>query len=325
MIFLPYTVELQLNRKPVITILVCLLCVWVFISQQASSQRTITSALQYCSTRHAHGFWLAIEKVTGDRSRDACAVTLAAIHSSTDPAALIQKLAGEAAPYQSFSPEAGRRYTVRQLTDHYLAFSARASPDLTARLLYDPRTHDPVHMLTAAVAHGGWGHLIGNLFFFLAFAATVEVVVGYLAFPLLLIALALGTGIAYSLWSSAIADPLPTLGLSGVVMGMIGLFTWFLPTARIRCLLWLVIWGRTLAVPAWLLAGWYVGWNIYDLAQSAGQPTGTNFAAHVSGACLGFFFGVLFFRSRRERVQADFAGVRARKRHQQPVLPRRRY
>ena len=325
MLFLPYTVELQLNRKPVITVLVCLLCLWVFISQQTSSARTVTSALDYCSTRHAHGFWVAIEKVTGARSRESCAATLAAIHSSTDPAALIQTMASEASPYQSFSKEAGRRYTVSQLTHHYLAFSKQAPPDLTARLLYDPRTRDPLHMLTAVVAHAGWGHLIGNLFFFLAFAATVEVVVGYPIFPLLLVALALGTGIAYSLWSSAVADPLPTLGLSGVVMGMIGLFTWFLPTARIRCLLWLVIWGRTLAVPAWLLAGWYIGWNVYDLAKSGGHQTGTNFVAHVSGAALGFLFGVLFFRSQRERVQADFAGVRARKRHHRPVLPRRRY
>ena len=35
MLFLPYTVELQLNRKPVITVLVCLLCLWVFICQPA--------------------------------------------------------------------------------------------------------------------------------------------------------------------------------------------------------------------------------------------------------------------------------------------------
>ena len=109
MLFLPYTVELQLNRKPVITVLVCLLCLWVFICQQTSSARTITSALDYCSTRHAHGFWVAIEKVTGSRSRESCAVTLATIHSSTDPAALIQTMASEASPYQSFSKEAGRR------------------------------------------------------------------------------------------------------------------------------------------------------------------------------------------------------------------------
>lgn len=325
MLFLPYTVDLQLNRKPVITILVCLVCLWVFICQQTSTARTMTSALDYCSTRHTHGFWLAIEKVTGSRSREACAATIATLHSSTDPAALIQTFAADAAPYQTLSGKAGRRFTIKELSDHYLAFSREAPPDLTARLLYDPQTHDARHMLTAAVAHGGWGHLVGNLFFFVAFAATVEVIVGYFLFPVLLVAFALGTGIAYSLWSSAVGNILPTLGLSGVVMGMIGLFTWFLPTARIRCLLWLVVWGRTLAVPAWVLAGWYVGWNVYDLAHAGVHQTGTNFVAHVSGAALGFLFGPLFFRSLRERVQADFFGVQARRRHQQPVLPGRRY
>jgi membrane associated rhomboid family serine protease len=292
--------------------------------QQASTGRTIASAREYCSGNHTHGFRVAIEKVTGSKSPDACAMTMAALHTSADPAALIRTFAAEAAPYRTLAKTAGRRYTVKQFADHYRAFSRQVPPDLTARLLHDPRTHDAGHMLTATFAHAGWGHLLGNLFFFVAFAATVEVIVGYLLFPVILVALALGTGIAYSLWSAAVGNMLPTLGLSGVVMGMIGLFIWFLPTARSRCLLWLVIGGRTLAVPAWLLAGWYIGWNVFDLAHAGGHQTGTNFVAHVSGAAPGFLFGPLFFRSLRERVRAEFYGEQACRRHQQPVYARRR-
>jgi membrane associated rhomboid family serine protease len=48
-------------------------------------------------------------------------------------------------------------------------------------------------MLSAAVAHASWSHLIGNLIFFFAFAATIEILLGPLLYIGVLVILALGT------------------------------------------------------------------------------------------------------------------------------------
>ncbi len=85
-------------------------------------------------------------------------------------------------------------------------------------------------------------------------------------------------------------------------MGMMALFTFFLPRGNIRCLLWIIVLIRTIAVPAWLLAAWYIGWDVYALFHDAEQ-SGINVVAHVSGAALGYLAGVAFFRKRRAEVR----------------------
>jgi membrane associated rhomboid family serine protease len=96
---------------------------------------------------------------------------------------------------------------------------------------------------------------------------------------------------------------MPTIGLSGVVMGVIGLFAYLAPTARIRCVLWLLVFWRVLRVPAWILALWYVGWDVYSLMHNDGSSH-VNFVAHVSGAALGYLSGLVLFRKRKEWVDA---------------------
>jgi membrane associated rhomboid family serine protease len=173
-------------------------------------------------------------------------------------------------------------------------------------------------MVTAVFAHGGWGHLIGNLFFFFAFAATVEGIIGPILFPVVIIGLSFGTQIAFSLWAAGTGNMVPTLGLSGVVMGMIGLFTYFLPTAGIRCFVWAFVWAKTFAIPAWIITTWYVGWDIYNLSQDDGSA-GVNFMAHVSGAVLGLLSGMLFFRGLRDDVRQEFVSASGRRGAKSPT------
>ncbi|NKC11275.1 MAG: hypothetical protein GKR94_03420 [Gammaproteobacteria bacterium] len=68
--------------------------------------------------------------------------------------------------------------------------------------------------------------------FFFAFAATVEIILGAWRYILVFLALAIGTHVTYS----PTGDTVPTLSLYGVVMGVMGLYAWFLPTSGIRLL-----------------------------------------------------------------------------------------
>jgi membrane associated rhomboid family serine protease len=95
--------------------------------------------------------------------------------------------------------------------------------------------------------------------------------------------------------------PVPSLGLSGVVMGMMALFVYFIPQARIKFFYWILIKFGTIAIPAWLVVLWFVGGDMYaNLVRTASS---TNFIAHLGGAALGLLIGLLVFRRKRHWAQ----------------------
>ena len=299
--FLPYRADLEFTHIPVITWLVCLVCIVIFFNQQESYHDITQTADKFCDQDHPRRFWLTMKKLAGDQADTACPKVMAAIQSSGHPHDVINRLAEHAQRWDLMNAAESRAYTAQQLEDAYGDFKWRVRPGLTEKLAYDPSSYNVWHMITAAFAHASWSHIIGNLIFFIAFGATVEMVIGSLSFAAMISVLAIGTHFFYSLSQVMAASPVPTIGLSGVVMGIIGLFTYLAPTARIRCVLWLLVFWRVFRVPAWILALWYVGWDVYNLLHNDGSSH-TNFVAHVSGAALGYLSGVVLFRKRKEWV-----------------------
>ena len=117
-------------------------------------------------------------------------------------------------------------------------------------------------------------------------------------------AMAFGTNIAYSLAMMGAENPLPTVGLSGVVMGMIAMLAYFLPTAKVRCFYWIFVRIGTIAVSALILATVYIGLDIYTLLTQE-ELGGVNLVAHVSGSILGLLLGLVFFRAKKNAIVID--------------------
>jgi membrane associated rhomboid family serine protease len=301
--FLPYRADVEFTRIPIVTWLVCLVCIVVFYKQQQSYRDVTQAAEEFCSQDHPRRFWLTMRKLAGEEADTACPQIMSGIHASGHPREAINRLAEHAQRWDLMNASESRAYTVEQLENAYSEFKPMVKPSLTEQLAYNPESYNVWRMVTAAFAHASWGHILGNLIFFCAFGATVEIVIGPLAFAAMIFALAVGTHFCYSLSQIMATSPVPTIGLSGVVMGIIGLFAYLAPTARIRCLLWLLVFWRVLRVPAWILALWYVGWDVYSLMHNDGSSH-VNFVAHVSGAALGYLSGLVFFRKRKEWVNA---------------------
>ena len=255
------------------------------------------------SQDHPRRFWLTMKKLAGEQADAACPKIMSAIHTSGHPNEAINRLAEHARRWDLMNATESRAYTVQQLEHAYSDFKSGVKPSLTEQLAYNPASYNVWHMVTAAFAHAGWIHIVGNLIFFYAFGTTVEIVIGPLAFAAMIFAFAIGTHFFYSLSQVMATSPMPTIGLSGVVMGVIGLFAYLAPAARIRCVLWLLVFWRVLRVPAWILALWYVGWDVYSLMHNDGSSH-VNFVAHVSGAALGYLSGLVLFRKRKEWVNA---------------------
>lgn len=171
---------------------------------------------------------------------------------------------------------------------------------------YEPTSWNPIAMITSSLAHADWFHLLGNLVFFLAFAPALETLIGSkLRYIWIMVFISLVVGVSYSV-SILIgnANPLPTLGLSGVVTGMIGLSAFLMPQARIRVFGWFVVVWKIFYVPAWVLAVIYIGLDAWEMA-TAENYHGINVVAHVSGGVAGYLYGFLWLKERREDTREE--------------------
>jgi membrane associated rhomboid family serine protease len=314
MLFFPYRAELSLYRIPLVTILICIVCILVFIAQQRNEAR-LFQAMESTCTVQAQEAREILKKLGLPVTEKRCKDLLYNIFRADSPEKFIQKLAVHGAQLswlKGYKTNLLFRQQIlqREISDFYQYFRQQAPlSHLTARLWYEPTSWNPAKMITAAFSHADWMHLLGNLFFFYVFAATVEIILGVLRFLFVVMVIAMGSFAVYSLSAIASSTLVPTLGLSGVVMGMMAMFAYFLPWAKIRCFFWFIIIIRTFTLPAWLLVAWYLGQDAIQLFR--GEDTGgVNLVAHVSGALIGFLLGLLFFRQQKRIVQKELRSYR---------------
>ncbi len=294
--FFPYRVDLELKFTPVVTVFICLLCIYIHYCQVASGRDIVTAASQHCD-KTSPFFEMILSTLQSSEEVIGCREFLLDVHTAKDSRSRLEQLTRSSRGLEAFSAEDSRSMVTDMLQQKYESFERLAPDYLTKSLWYDPASWNPVNMVTAVFAHADWIHLFGNLFFFFAFAAAIELIVGSVTFSLLVVASALFTGVMYSASSMASGYPAPTVGLSGVVMFMVALFVFLLPRGKIRC--FAVV--RTFAIPAWILATWYIGWDLYKLFGSD-VDSGINLVAHVSGAAFGYLIGILFFRTRKQEI-----------------------
>ena len=146
---------------------------------------------------------------------------------------------------------------------------------------------------------------VGNLVFFFAFSATLELLIGSpLKYIGILVAIELACDFTYSLVSLLNGIDIPTLGLSGIVMGVIGLSAFMMPWVRIRTLVWILIHVRIYYIPAWMLASWFIGWDTYYLITETDNG-GVNLVAHVSAGVVGYLIGLFWLGFRKMEIQDE--------------------
>ena len=160
-------------------------------------------------------------------------------------------------------------------------------------------------LFTSMFLHGGWMHLIGNMWFLIIFGAAVEDRVGhlrYLFFYLLCGMLSGATQISAS-WGSSI----PTIGASGAIAGVLGAFFILYPFSRVTTLVPLFIFVETFRVPASLFLGFWLWMQIYSgrmAMNGAGELGGVAWWAHVGGFVVGVVLLGVFIPGKERRSYA---------------------
>ncbi len=142
-------------------------------------------------------------------------------------------------------------------------------------------------LVTSLFLHGGWMHLIGNMWFFWIFGDNVEDRLGHVLFA----AFYLVGGIIASLchWFSGPGSAVPVIGASGAVAAILGAYIVTWPFARIRCIVVLIVIVTSIELPALLVLGFWFLSQLLEATQQVrvGLDGGVAFWAHVGGFLAG--------------------------------------
>src|SRR3954447_26395933 len=120
-----------------------------------------------------------------------------------------------------------------------------------------PDTLRPVNLLTSMFLHGGWLHVIGNMWFLWIYGDNVEDVLGHGRFLVFYLLCGIAAALVHTLlnpWSRV-----PTVGASGAIAGVMGAYLVKFPHSRILTLVPIFVFLTTMEIPAvFMLLYWFV-------------------------------------------------------------------
>ncbi|MBI1789250.1 MAG: rhomboid family intramembrane serine protease [Acidobacteria bacterium] len=157
--------------------------------------------------------------------------------------------------------------------------------------------------LTSMFLHGGWMHLIGNMWFLWIFGDNVEDILGhgkYLAFYL-----ACGAAAGAAQYLANPDSRIPTVGASGAIAGVMGAYMIKFPQARILTLIPIFVLFTTVEIPAVLILIYWFVLQLFSGVGSIGHSSvsqgGVAYWAHIGGFVAGMV--LIWMMGTRQRYQ----------------------
>ena len=155
-----------------------------------------------------------------------------------------------------------------------------------------------ITVITAMFMHGGWFHLLGNMWFLVVFGDNVEDVMGRVRF--LVFYLLCGVAAVAAEMISNPSSAIPMVGASGAIGGVMGAYVVLFPRAPVHLLVFLGFFITRVVVPAFFMLGYWfllqVMGGFFSLGVASG---GTAFWAHVGGFIAGIALVKVFCRAER--------------------------
>lgn len=163
-------------------------------------------------------------------------------------------------------------------------------PDSSCVLGYGEAWYTP---LTSMFLHGGWLHLIGNMWFLWIFGNNVEDSMGRLRYAIFYVLCGLAAaGLQVFLTPQS---AVPMVGASGAISGVMGAYVLLYPRVRVHMIVVLVVFITRISVPAYLMLGYWFLLQLVGGTATAGTETGgTAFWAHVGGFLAGALLVIPF-------------------------------
>jgi membrane associated rhomboid family serine protease len=149
----------------------------------------------------------------------------------------------------------------------------------------DPARYSP--LVTSMFLHGGWLHLIGNLWFLWVFGDNVEDRLGRVRYLAFYLAGGIAAGLVHAF--SNPSSVIPTVGASGAIAAVLGAYIVLYPHSRVKTLIPIFIFLHIAELPAVLFLGvWFLLqlWQGYA-SLGIGDAGGVAWWAHAGGFAVG--------------------------------------
>lgn len=146
-------------------------------------------------------------------------------------------------------------------------------------------------IFTSMFMHGSWEHLLGNMLFLWVFGNNIEDSMGHFRFVVFYFACGIAAALAHIFLSPA--SPIPAMGASGAISGVMGAYIVLYPRVRVRT--WIPPFFLVDLKAVFLLAYWFLiqlATGVFTFGPEAGEQGGVAVWAHVGG----FVAGVLLIR-----------------------------
>jgi len=159
---------------------------------------------------------------------------------------------------------------------------------------------ESITILTSMFLHGGWLHVIGNMWFLWIFGDNIEDHLGH--FPYLIFYLVSGFAASITHILLNYGSNVPSVGASGAIAGVMGAYFVLYPKARVLTLVPLIIFFTFWWLPAWIFLGYwfllqFLSGTATSIAVTSSGSGGIAFWAHVGG----FVAGIMLIKVLPER------------------------
>lgn len=152
--------------------------------------------------------------------------------------------------------------------------------------------------ITSMFLHGGWLHLIGNMWYLWIFGDNVEDRLGHFSYLIFYLLCGIGAGIVHTILN--FNTVLPSVGASGAIAGVLGAYVVSYPGARILTLVPIFIFWQIIEIPAVVVLGLWFVMQFFSgtaaLATTSASAGGVAWWAHIGGFIIGIILIGLFPR-----------------------------
>ncbi|WP_341366572.1 rhomboid family intramembrane serine protease [Yoonia sp. BS5-3] len=145
-------------------------------------------------------------------------------------------------------------------------------------------------LITSIFLHGGFMHLAGNMLFLWIFGDNLEEEMGHL--PFLLFYVICGVLASLVQFSAAPTSPIPTVGASGAIAGVMGGYLLLFPKARVDIFVFFIVFFRIFPIPAWLMLGLWFALQLFNGFSVDVSGGGVAYWAHAGGFVIGFIASI---------------------------------
>lgn len=147
-----------------------------------------------------------------------------------------------------------------------------------------------IAFLSFMFLHGGFWHLLGNMWSLYIFGDNIEDLMGHARYLIFYLLCGLTSGLFQLFISSNSA--IPTIGASGAIAGVMGAYLISYPRSKILTLIPIIIIPYFIEVPAFFFLGIWFLFQFLNAAGSSAQGGGIAWWAHIGG----FVSGILFLK-----------------------------